>query len=193
MTEGGEKAPVHLIDNRCKSPSKGVKGRCSHGNSVWVNAKGLGAGLGLGVRELRGRWGQGSEVITAAFLDKGTTSPSLHLPPDGCWCRELLWRDGVDLDTTPTATATKPHWPLQQPPRPNLICCYNGGRGSAVAQADPPHAHHPSVFRPCTRGHSIDYVRTEVADGTPDGSRWPLMVFISKVQCRWNGCLTLIQ
>lgn len=28
--------------------------------------------------------GQSSEVITAAFLDKGTTSPSFHLPSDGC-------------------------------------------------------------------------------------------------------------
>lgn len=34
MTEGGEKAPVHLIDNRCKSLGKGVKGHCCHDNSV---------------------------------------------------------------------------------------------------------------------------------------------------------------
>lgn len=114
MTEVGEKAPVHLIDNRCKSLSKGVKGHRCHGNSVWVNARELGAGLGLGVGEPRR--GQGSEVITAAFLDKGTTSSSLHLPPDGCWCGELLWCGGIDLDTTPTATATKPHWPLSSRP-----------------------------------------------------------------------------
>lgn len=135
----GKKAPVHLIDNRCKSPGKGVKGHCCHGNSVWVNARGLEAGMGLGVRELRR--GQGSEVITAAFLDKGTTSPSLHLPPDGCWCREVLWCDGIDLDTiTPTASTTKPNWPLGS--RPVQI-------SSAVTMvAGGPQWHRPFAPRP---------------------------------------------
>lgn len=117
MTEGGEKAPVHLIDNRCKSPGKGVKGHSCHDNRVWVNARELGAGMSLGVRELRGGCGgSGFRGHYCSFSRQRTTSPSLHLPPDGCWCREVLWCDGIDLETTPTATATKPHWPLGSSP-----------------------------------------------------------------------------
>lgn len=58
MTETrGKSPPVHLIDNRCKSPAKGVKGHCCHGNGVWVKARELGGwdgiGEGLGVRVQR--------------------------------------------------------------------------------------------------------------------------------------------
>lgn len=49
-------------------------------------------GLG-GVRELRtGRGGQGSEVIAAAFLDKGATSPSLPMDADvESFCDATVW------------------------------------------------------------------------------------------------------
>lgn len=47
--------------------------------------EGCGLGWDWGLEEcvcVGGCGGQGSEVITAAFLDKGATSPYLHSPPD---------------------------------------------------------------------------------------------------------------
>lgn len=49
-----KKAAVHLIDNRCKSLGKGVKGHCCHDNTVRVNAnvrRGLGKNWRLENRE----------------------------------------------------------------------------------------------------------------------------------------------
>lgn len=92
------KAPIFLIDNRCRSPGWRVKGHCCHDDCVRIKGRELGG------------WGwQGSEVITAAFIHKGD---HFHLPPDRCWSRELLSWDGLDLDTTQAANATKPWWPL---------------------------------------------------------------------------------
>lgn len=62
----------------------------------------------IGVRGLRrGLGGQGSEVITAGFFRQRDHFP---FPPDRCWCKEVPWCGGIDLDTTPTATS-KPQWP----------------------------------------------------------------------------------
>lgn len=78
--------------------------------------------------------GQGSEVITAAFLDKGATSPFLLLAPDGCWCSELLWCNSVDLDTTLWPLATKLLWPFGSHLVKASSAAYRGGRRSTVAQ-----------------------------------------------------------
>lgn len=78
--------------------------------------KGWGLGWDSGLENWGGvgGWGQGSEVITAAFLDKGP------LPlPSTCSLIDAdvaSFCDGVDLDTTPTATGTKAHWPLGSRP-----------------------------------------------------------------------------
>lgn len=84
-----------------------------------------------------------------------------------------------------TVTSTQPPWPS--------LCCFNGGRGSAMLQ--------PSSERPppiCLLPlHAWLFYRL-----CPNSGGWrnpwrllfdPGMVSISKVQCWWNGCLTLIQ
>lgn len=113
-----------------------MKGQCCHDNSVWVNAKGLGAGMGLGVRGPRRQAGFRGHYCS--FWDKGTTSPSFDLPPDGCWCREPLWCDGIRPWHHPNVHCHKATLTLRQPPRSALICCHNGGRRFAMAQAGRP-------------------------------------------------------
>lgn len=193
VTEGGKKAPVHLIDNRCKSPSKGVKGRCCHGNSVWVNANGLGAGLGLGGVE---NWEEGGGRVQRSLLqlslDKGTTSPSLHLPPGGCWCREVLGCDGIDLDTTPTATPSKPHWPFGNGPVQTSSAATMAAGGLQWHRLTAPRP--PPICLPSL--HTWPFYRLCLNRGGRWNPRWlPLTPrrFISKVQWRWSGCLILMQ
>lgn len=103
-----KKLPINLIDNRCKSPGKEVKGHRCHGNYVWVNGSELGAGTRLGLED----WGEGWGVRVQRSLLQVFFRQRDHFPfpPDRCWCKEVPWCGGIDLDTTPTATS-KPQWP----------------------------------------------------------------------------------
>lgn len=136
MTEGGEKAAVHLIDSRCKSLGKGVKGHCCHDNNVWLNAKGLGAGPARGLENQGGFRGH-----YCSFFRQRDHFP---FPPLSSWWM-LMWLAPVMWRYRPwhqpqMATATKRHWPLGSRP----------AQTSSVATmtAGGPWWHRPSAARP---------------------------------------------
>lgn len=182
--EKKKEAAVHLIDNRCKSLAKGVKGHCCHDNNVWVNANG-GQGVGQGLEA----WGSGrvQGSLLQFFLDKGATSP---FPPLSSWWMLMLARLRRDAtiefdithqndrppqsDADPSAAAPFKHQTSSVAP----MMAGGGGFWGGTGQA--PHAHHPSVLRPCTRGLFFEVVPGD-----------PLLVFAPKVHCQWMGCITL--
>lgn len=150
--------------------------------------EGLGAGMGFEVIEVRRR-GAGFRGHYCSFFRQRDHFP---FPPDGCWCRELLWCDGIDLDTTPTATATKPNWPL------GSHTVQTSSAATMVAAG--PQWHRLTAPRPpsicLTPLHAWPFY-----SWCPNrGGRWhPLMVPADPswcaflVQWQWKGCFTLIQ
>lgn len=178
--EKKKEAAVHLIDNRCKSLAKGVKGHCCHDNNVWVNANG-GQGVGQGLEA----WGSGrvQGSLLQFFLDKGATSP---FPPLSSWWMLMLARLRRDAtiefdithqndrppqsDADPSAAA-----PVQTS---NVICCPNDGGRRRVLRW-----HRPSTPRPppicLTPLHAWPFLW--------GGSWWPSLGVCSQSSLPMNG------